>query len=122
MLPCQRHRSVLLPRTYAPLHGDARKRAIPARLVLPYRSHILARRRSSTGDRRRLASSLGSAGFYMLWQRLFSSQDSDRGNHDLMLGTAYGAVLYFSLYLIPQAVTAFLIPLVFLPLFGLTSC
>ena len=62
---------------------------------------------------------LGSAGFYMLWQRLFSSQDSDRGNHDLMLGTAYGAVLYFSLYLIPVAVTAYLIPLVFLPLFGL---
>ena len=29
-------------------------------------------------------------------------------------------MLYFSLYLIPQAVTAFLIPLVFLPLFGLT--
>ena len=55
----------------------------------------------------------------MLWQRLFSSQDSDRGNHDLMLGTAYGAVLYFSLYLIPVAVTAYLIPLVFLPLFGL---
>ena len=59
VLPCQRRRSVLLPRTYAPLHGDARKRAIPARLVLPYRSHILARRRSSTGDRRRLASRLG---------------------------------------------------------------
>ncbi len=63
---------------------------------------------------------LGSAGFYMLWQRLFASQDSDTGNRDLILGTVYAAVLYFSLYLIPQAVTAFLIPLVFLPLFGLT--
>ncbi|WP_232051003.1 helix-turn-helix transcriptional regulator [Arabiibacter massiliensis] len=63
---------------------------------------------------------LGSAGFYMLWQRLFASQDSDNGNRELILGTAYAAVLYFSLYLIPQAVTAFLIPLVFLPLFGLT--
>lgn len=63
---------------------------------------------------------LGSAGFYMLWQRLFASQDSDEGNHDLILGTAYASVLYFALYLIPQAVTAFLIPLVFLPLFGLT--
>lgn len=63
---------------------------------------------------------LGSAGFYMLWQRLFASQDSDSGNRDLILGTAWGALLYFSLYLIPQAVTAFLIPLVFLPLFGLT--
>ena len=63
---------------------------------------------------------LGSAGFYMLWQRLFASQDADSGNRELILGTAWAALLYFSLYLIPQAVTAFLIPLVFLPLFGLT--
>lgn len=62
---------------------------------------------------------LGSAGFYMLWQRLFASLDSDRGNRDLIVGTAYAAVMYFALYLIPQAVTAYLIPLVFLPLFGL---
>ena len=63
---------------------------------------------------------LGSAGFYMLWQRLFASQEADSGNRELILGTAWAALLYFSLYLIPQAVTAFLIPLVFLPLFGLT--
>lgn len=62
---------------------------------------------------------LGSAGFYMLWQRLFASQDSDAGNRDLLVGTAWGALLYFALYLIPQAITAYLIPLVFLPLFGL---
>lgn len=62
---------------------------------------------------------LGSAGFYMLWQRLFASFDPEEGNRNLVLGTAYGALLYFALYLIPQAVTAFLIPLVFLPLFGL---
>lgn len=62
---------------------------------------------------------LGSAGFYMLWQRLFASSETDRGNLDLIRGTAYGAVLYFGLYAIPQAVTAFLIPLVFMPLFGL---
>lgn len=55
----------------------------------------------------------------MLWQRLFSSQDSDTGNRDLIVGTAYSAVFYFSLYVIPRAVTAFLIPLVFMPLFGL---
>ena len=30
---------------------------------------------------------LGSAGFYMLWQRLFASQDSDTGNRDLIKGT-----------------------------------
>lgn len=62
---------------------------------------------------------LGSAGFYMLWQRLFASLDADQGNHDLILGTAYGAIMYFALYAIPQAVTAFLIPLVFMPLFAL---
>lgn len=62
---------------------------------------------------------LGSVGFYMLWQRLFASMDADQGNRDLILGTAYGAVLYFALYAIPQAVTAFLIPLVFMPLFAL---
>lgn len=62
---------------------------------------------------------LGSAGFYMLWQRLFASRDADRGNRDLIAGTAYAALLYFALYLIPQAIAAFLIPLVFMPLFGL---
>lgn len=62
---------------------------------------------------------LGSAGFYMLWQRLFASQGSDEGDRDLVVGTAYASVVYFALYLIPQAITAFLIPVVFLPLFGL---
>ena len=62
---------------------------------------------------------VGSAEFYTLWQRLFASQRAEVGSHDLVLGTAYAALLYFALYLIPVAVTAFLIPLVFLPLFGL---
>ncbi|BDE97523.1 hypothetical protein CE91St30_28560 [Raoultibacter timonensis] len=62
---------------------------------------------------------LGSAGFYMLWQRLFASQEAETGNRDLILGTAYASIFYFSLYLIPGAVTVYLIPLVFLPLFGL---
>lgn len=53
---------------------------------------------------------LGSAGFYMLWQRLFASSDSDHGNLDLIRGTVYGAIMYFGLYAIPHAVTAFLIP------------
>lgn len=63
---------------------------------------------------------VGSAGFYMLWQRLFASQDSDAGNHDLILGTAYASVLYFALHLIPRAVTVYLIPLVIMPFFALT--
>lgn len=62
---------------------------------------------------------LGSAGFYMLWQRLFASQDAHEGNQSLIAGTAWAAILYFALYLIPVAVTAYLIPLVFLPLFSL---
>lgn len=64
---------------------------------------------------------IGSVGFYMIWQRLFSAEDSDSGNRDILVGTAYGAVFYYGLHLIPQAVTAFLIPLVFLPLFGLAA-
>lgn len=63
---------------------------------------------------------LGSAGFYMLWQRLFASQGPDEGNSGLILGTAIASVFYVALYLIPRAVTAFLIPLAFLPLFGLS--
>lgn len=62
---------------------------------------------------------LGSAGFYMMWQRLFASQEANVGNFNLIQGTAWGAVLYFGLHLIPGAVTAFLIPVLFLPLFGL---
>ena len=63
----------------------------------------------------------GSAGFYMLWQRLFASQDAREGMGNLIAGTAWAAVLYFALYLIPVAVTAYLIPCVFLPLFGLAA-
>lgn len=64
---------------------------------------------------------VGSAGFYMLWQRLFASQDARKGMGNLIAGTAWAAVLYFTLHLIPVAVTAYLIPCVFLPLFGLAA-
>lgn len=62
---------------------------------------------------------LGSAGFYMLWQRIFASKESDDGTRDLLAGTVWAAILYFALYAIPRAVNALLIPLVMLPLFGL---
>ena len=55
--------------------------------------------------------------FYIMWQRIFASMDSDEGNHDLVLSFACGALLYFVLHLIPVAVTTYLIPTVFLPLF-----
>lgn len=62
---------------------------------------------------------LGSAGFFMLWQRLFAGSSPEVGNRELILGTAYASVIYFALYLIPSAVTVYLIPTVFLPAFGL---
>lgn len=62
---------------------------------------------------------LGSAGFYMAWQRLFASQKPAVGNRDLIVGMLVAPVFYFALYLIPIAVTVFLIPLVFMPLFSL---
>ncbi|MEG0461628.1 helix-turn-helix transcriptional regulator [Gordonibacter sp.] len=62
---------------------------------------------------------IGSAGFYMLWQRLFASLDSDAGNHNLILGTAYASLLYFALHLVPHAITVYLIPLVITPFFAL---
>lgn len=54
---------------------------------------------------------LGSAGFYMLWQRLFASFDSDRGNLDLIRGTVYGAIMYFGLYRVafPFVIASFLL-------------
>jgi DNA-binding CsgD family transcriptional regulator len=57
--------------------------------------------------------------FYELWQQVFSSQEADKGDANLLFGTALGSLIYFGLMLLPETVTAFLIPLVFLPLFGL---
>ena len=47
----------------------------------------------------------------MLWQRLFASFDSDRGNLDLIRGTVYGAIMYFGLYRVafPFVITLFLL-------------
>lgn len=64
---------------------------------------------------------VGSVGFYIVWQRLFAAEDPDAGSRDIFMGTAYGALFYYGLYLIPEAVTAYLIPLVFLPLFALSA-
>jgi DNA-binding CsgD family transcriptional regulator len=62
---------------------------------------------------------VGSAGFFMLWQRVFASQDAERGNLFLIVGTGYSALIYGVLHLIPIAVAAFTIPLIFVPLCGL---
>lgn len=62
---------------------------------------------------------IGCAGMFMLWQRYFASLSSADGNLRLIMGTAFAPLIYFALYLVPIALTAFLIPLVFVPLCGL---
>lgn len=62
---------------------------------------------------------VGVAAFFMLWQRYFSSLSPEECNWQLMVGTILSAVFYYALYLIPVALTAFLIPLVFLPISAL---
>lgn len=59
---------------------------------------------------------VGMAGYFMLWQRYFASKPPEECNRQLMFGGALAAALYYALYLIPVALTAFLIPIVFLPL------
>ena len=123
MLPCQRHRSVLLS------PGPRGRFLVNARQPSPYRLGWRCLAAAIYVDAHRASRWCSPSGWllglgvgrvlHVLWQRLFASLDADRGNHDLMLGTAYGALLYFALYAIPQAVTAFLIPLVFMPLFAL---
>ena len=61
---------------------------------------------------------LGSVGMYLLWQRVLAAHDRDSSAMIVIRGTALSALIYFALYLCPTAVTAFLVPLVFLPLCG----
>lgn len=62
---------------------------------------------------------VGCAGLFMLWQRYFASLPSEEGNLRLIVGTALAPFVYFTLYFVPIALTAFLVPLVFVPLCGL---
>ncbi|MEG1750565.1 MAG: helix-turn-helix transcriptional regulator [Raoultibacter sp.] len=62
---------------------------------------------------------VGCAGMFMLWQRYFASLPSEQGNLRLIVGTALAPLSYFALYLVPIALTAYLIPMVFVPLCGL---
>lgn len=59
---------------------------------------------------------LGSTGMTLAWQRAFSSTQGERGDVLLVVGTGLSALIYFALHLCPVAVTAYLVPLVFLPL------
>ena len=62
---------------------------------------------------------IGCAGMFMLWQRYFASLSPTQGNFRLIVGSALAPLIYFALYLVPIALTAFLVPLVFVPLCGL---
>ena len=62
---------------------------------------------------------VGSAGYLIGWQRVFASLDASRGNLALIKGTGFSALMYFFLCFIPTALTAYLIPLVLVPLAGL---
>lgn len=64
---------------------------------------------------------VGCAGMFMLWQRYFASLDPGAGNLRLIIGTALAPIIYFTLHLVPIALTAFLIPLVFVPLCALCA-
>lgn len=61
----------------------------------------------------------GTAGYFIAWQRLFAAQKAAVANLEIIAGTAAAPLVYFLLYLIPQAVTALLVALVFMPLFSL---
>jgi DNA-binding NarL/FixJ family response regulator len=63
---------------------------------------------------------IGCAGLFMLWQRYFASLASQAGSLRLILGTAIAPIIYLALYFIPIALTAFLVPLVFVPLCALS--
>ena len=61
----------------------------------------------------------GLSGFMVSWQRVFAAMDSTAGNLALIKGTAGSAVLYLAICLVPQALTAYLLPLIMAPLAGL---
>lgn len=56
----------------------------------------------------------------LVWARYFSAENTDRGNFFILTGTFCAPLLFALLYLVPQAVRVFLIPLIFVPLCGLS--
>jgi DNA-binding CsgD family transcriptional regulator/MFS family permease len=62
---------------------------------------------------------VGTALFFVLWQRVFAAQVPERGNLDIVVGTAYSALLYVLLHIIPIAVAIFCIALIAVPVIGL---
>lgn len=63
---------------------------------------------------------IGCAAFFVIWQRFFSAQSADTCSRLIILGTGVAPAIYILIRLAPVALTAFLIPLVFVPLCGLS--
>ena len=63
---------------------------------------------------------VGCAAFFVIWQRFFSAQSADTCSRLIILGTGVAPAIYTLIRLAPVALTAFLIPLVFVPLCGLS--
>ncbi len=56
----------------------------------------------------------------LVWARFFSAESTDRGNFYILAGTFCAPILFALLYCVPQAVRVFLVPLIFVPLCGLS--
>lgn len=63
---------------------------------------------------------LGGSLLSLVWARYFSAENLDRGNFYILPGTALAPILFLLLNLVPAAVRVFLVPLLFVPLFGLS--
>lgn len=59
------------------------------------------------------------AAFMVCWQKVFAGMEAAQGNLALIKGTMFSAVLYLCICMVPQALTAFLIPLVLVPVAAL---
>ena len=59
------------------------------------------------------------ASFMVCWQKVFAGMEASQGNLALIKGTMFSALLYLCICMVPQALTAFLIPLVLVPLAAL---
>ncbi|ANE23256.1 hypothetical protein AAY81_09270 [Denitrobacterium detoxificans] len=59
------------------------------------------------------------AGFFVRWNVIFAADKERKSSVELLRGMAYAPLVYFALYLIPIAMTVYLVPLVFMPLFTL---
>lgn len=61
----------------------------------------------------------GSALYLVSWQVVFASKDGTAANLSIATGTAFSALVYLVLCFVPIALTAYLIPLMLVPLEGL---